>query len=155
MNTATNQNLENPRVYLKLDSRIEPIEIKKNSFGFQTKKYLNDFEKQIETSPECFLEMDSIEPEPVEFQTKTNQYSKRTVFHGYLKPGRAAKLGINFRIVLSEIWQPSTKVFCYGATIDFSKREIKEISEDTRKLFDKPKDSKPGKKSKKKRGVKL
>jgi hypothetical protein len=147
--TNNNQSLENSRVYLKLDSRIEPIEIKKSPYGYRGKEFLNDFTKQITDYPVCFLELNSIDPEPVEFQTKTSKVTKRTVFHGYLKPGRAAKLGINFRMVLSEIWQDDTKTFSYGATIDLSKREVKEVSEETRKLFeldDKPGNDKPRKK---------
>lgn len=144
--------IERAEIYLKLDSKVIEFEIKKNVFGYRTTKYVNDFTKQIEESPKCFLKLFGLDIEELEFKTHTNE-KKKSVFHGFLKPGRAAALGINFKIVISEIWQDDTKTFSYAIDAKISYKEEKEISDFARNLFDlddKPNNDKPKKKKGKK-----
>ena len=145
----TKTTLDHSTVYLKLDSRIVEFEIKKTSFGYKAKKYANDFSKQIQEPPKAFLKLFSLEPEEIEFKTSTSK--SKTVFHGFLKVGRSASLGINFKIVISEIWQPETSVYCYGIDVSISRKEEKEISDFARNLFDldEPKPKKVTEKSRK------
>lgn len=145
----TTLTLEHSTIYLKLDSRIEEFEIRKTSFGYKSKRYLNDFKEQIKESPKCFLKLVSHDPEEIEF--KTQKSKDRFVFHGFLKAGKASFLGINFKIVISEIWQTETQVYCYGIDVSISRKEEREISDFARTLFDLPEKPNNDKQRKKKK----
>jgi hypothetical protein len=66
-----------------------------------------------------------------------------------LKPGIPNQLGVKLEITITEIWQPDTKTYSYGITIQMSLKEEKKPSEYALKLFGM--DDKPGKKKKAKR----
>ena len=141
--------IEKAELFLKLGSRIVEFEIKKSVFGYRKTLYVNDFSKPIEEEPRGFLKLFSIDPEEIEFRLSTKK--DKRIFFGSLQAGKSAKLGINFKIIISEIYQDDTNTFSYALDANISKKEEKEISDFARNLFEL--DDKP--KSKKKRGGKL
>ena len=146
-NKQSKLSIEKAELFLKLDSRIVEFEIKKTVFGYRKKKYANDFLKPIEENPKCYLKLFGLDPEEVEFKVSTDKSKK--VFFGHLKRGIPVQLGINFQIVISEIWQDDTKTFSYGIDTSISYKEEREISDFARNLFDlpdKPNNDKPQKK---------
>ena len=143
------QSIERSEIFLKLDSRVIEFEIKKTVFGYRVRKYVNDFTKPIKEEPKAFLKLFGIDPEEIEF--KVSKDKNKRVFFGFLKAGRAATLGINFKIVISEIFQHDTNTFSYALDANISKKEEKEISDFAKNLFDlpeKPNTEKPRKNKK-------
>ena len=112
-------------------------------------KHVNDFQEPIQEEPRAFLKLFSIEPEKIEFRVTTKQ--DKRIYFGFLQAGVSAKLGINFKIVITEHFHSDTKTFSYSLDANISYKEEREISDFARNLFDLP--DKPGK-GKKKRGVK-
>ena len=153
MKPNNNQQLsiEKTELFLKLDSRIVEFEIKKNVFGYRFTKHVNDFQQPIKEEPKAFLKLFSIDPEKVEFRV-TQKQDKR-IFFGYLQAGIPAKLGINFKIVITEHFHSDTKTYSYSLDANISKKEEKEISDFARNLFDLDEPT-PGKMTKKRRGKK-
>ena len=148
-NNQSKQLIEKAELFLKLGSRIVEFEIKKTVFGYRKTLYVNDFTQPIESEPRGFLKLFSIDPEEIEFRLSTKK--DKRIFFGSLQAGKSAKLGINFKIIISEIYQDDTNTFSYALDANISKKEEKEISDFARNLFEL--DDKP--KSKKKRGGKL
>ena len=147
--TNNKVSIEKAELFLKLDSRIVELEIKKNTFGYRYTKHVNDFQEPIQEEPRAFLKLFSIEPEKIEFRVTTKQ--DKRIYFGFLQAGVSAKLGINFKIVITEHFHSDTKTFSYSLDANISYKEEREISDFARNLFDLP--DKPGK-GKKKRGVK-
>jgi len=136
--TNNNQQLsiEKTELFLKLDSRIVEFEIKNNVFGYRYTKHINDFLKPIEEEPKAFLKLFSIDPEKIEF--RVTQKEDKRIFFGYLQPGIPAKLGINFKFVITEHFHNDTKTFSYSLDANISKKEERQISDFARNLFDLP-----------------
>lgn len=136
------QSIERSEIFLKLDSRVIEFEIKKTVFGYRVRKYVNDFTKPIKEEPKAFLKLFGIDPEEIEF--KVSKDKNKRVFFGFLKAGRAATLGINFKIVISEIFQHDTNTISYALDANISRKVEREISDFVKTLFDKPNpDEKP------------
>ena len=115
------QSIERSEIFLKLDSRVIEFEIKKTG----------------------------IDPEEIEF--KVSKDKNKRVFFGFLKAGIPAKYGINFKIVISEIFQHDTNTISYALDANISRKEEREISDFVKTLFDKPNlDEKPKEEKKKK-----
>lgn len=127
------------------------MKLKKNVFGYRFTKHVNDFQKPIQEEPRVFLKLFSIDPEKVEFRV-TQKQDKR-IFFGCLQPGIPAKLGINFKIVITEHYHSDTKTYSYSLDANISRKEDKEISDFARNLFDLDEPT-PGKMTKKRRGKK-
>ena len=154
MDTTNKQqklSIDKAELFLKLDSRIVEFEIKKNVFGYRVRKYVNDFASPIESEPKAFLKLFGIDPEEIEFKVSKDK-SKR-VFYGFLKAGISAKYGINFKIVISEIFQHDTNTISYALDANISRKEEREISDFAKNLFDLDEPT-PGKMTKKRRGKK-
>ena len=148
-NNQSKQLIDKAELFLKLDSRVLEYEIKKNVFGYRFTKHVNDFQKPIQEEPRVFLKLFSIDPERVEFRV-TQKQDKR-IFFGYLQPGIPAKLGINFKIVITEHYHSDTKTYSYSLDANLSRKEDREISDFARNLFDlpeKPNTDKPRKNKK-------
>ena len=148
-NNQSKQLIDKAELFLKLDSRVLEYEIKKNVFGYRFTKHVNDFQKPIQEEPRVFLKLFSIDPEKVEFRV-TQKQDKR-IFFGYLQPGIPAKLGINFKIVITEHYHSDTKTYSYSLDANLSRKEDREISDFARNLFDlpeKPNTDKPRKNKK-------
>ena len=148
-NNQSKQLIDKAELFLKLDSRVLEYEIKKNVFGYRFTKHVNDFQKPIQEEPRVFLKLFSIDPEKVEFRV-TQKQDKR-IFFGYLQPGIPAKLGINFKIVITEHYHSDTKTYSYSLDANISRKEDREISDFARNLFDlpeKPNTEKPRKNKK-------
>ena len=148
-NNQSKQLIDKAELFLKLDSRVLEYEIKKNVFGYRFTKHVNDFQKPIQEAPRVFLKLFSIDPEKVEFRV-TQKQDKR-IFFGYLQPGIPAKLGINFKIVITEHYHSDTKTYSYSLDANISRKEDREISDFARNLFDlpeKPNTDKPRKNKK-------
>ena len=148
-NNQSKQLIDKAELFLKLDSRVLEYEIKKNVFGYRFTKHVNDFQKPIQEEPRVFLKLFSIDPERVEFRV-TQKQDKR-IFFGYLQPGIPAKLGINFKIVITEHYHSDTKTYSYSLDANISRKEDREISDFARNLFDlpeKPNTEKPRKNKK-------
>lgn len=145
------QSIERAEIFLKLDSRIIEFEFKKKVFGYRETKHVNDFTKAIEEKPKCFLKLYGLDPEEIEFKTHTG---KRKVFFGFLKPGRAATLGINFKIAITEIFQADTNTISYALDTNISYKEEREISDFAKNLFDLPEKANNDKPRKNKGGKK-
>ena len=146
-NKQQTQSIEKSEVFLKLDSRIVEFGIKNNVFGYRYTKHVNDFLKPIEEEPKAFLKLFSREPEKIEFRV-TQKQDKR-IFFGYLQAGIPAKLGINFKFVITEHFHNDTKTFSYSLDANISHKEERQISDFARNLFDlpdKPNNDKPRKK---------
>ncbi len=148
-NNQSKQLIDKAELFLKLDSRVLEYEIKKNVFGYRFTKHVNDFQKPIQEEPRVFLKLFSIDPERVEFRV-TQKQDKR-IFFGYLQAGIPAKLGINFKIVITEHYHSDTKTYSYSLDANISRKEDREISDFARNLFDlpeKPNTDKPRKNKK-------
>ena len=148
-NNQSKQLIDKAELFLKLDSRVLEYEIKKNVFGYRFTKHVNDFQKPIQEEPRVFLKLFSIDPEKVEFRV-TQKQDKR-IFFGYLQPGIPAKLGINFKIVITEHYHSDTKTYSYSLDANLSRKEDREISDFAKNLFDlpeKPNTEKPRKSKK-------
>ena len=148
-NNQSKQLIDKAELFLKLDSRVLEYEIKRNVFGYRFTKHVNDFQKPIQEEPRVFLKLFSIDPEKVEFRV-TQKQDKR-IFFGYLQPGIPAKLGINFKIVITEHYHSDTKTYSYSLDANISRKEDREISDFARNLFDlpeKPNTDKPRKNKK-------
>lgn len=141
--------IEKAELFLKLDSRIVEFEIKKNVFGYRKTLYVNDFTKPIDSEPRGFLKLFSIDPEEIEFRLSAKK--DKRIFFGSLQAGKSAKLGINFKIVISEIFQSDTNTFSYALDANISKKEEKEISDFAKNLFDLPEKPNTGKPRKNKK----
>ena len=135
-NNQSKQLIDKAELFLKLDSRVLEYEIKKNVFGYRFTKHVNDFQKPIQEEPRVFLKLFSIDPEKIEFRV-TQKQDKR-IFFGYLQPGIPAKLGINFKFVITEHFHNDTKTFSYSLDANISKKEERQISDFARNLFDLP-----------------
>ncbi len=135
-NNQSKQLIDKAELFLKLDSRVLEYEIKRNVFGYRFTKHVNDFQKPIQEEPRVFLKLFSIDPERVEFRV-TQKQDKR-IFFGYLQPGIPAKLGINFKIVITEHYHSDTKTYSYSLDANISRKEDREISDFARNLFDLP-----------------
>ena len=135
-NNQSKQLIDKAELFLKLDSRVLEYEIKKNVFGYRFTKHVNDFQKPIQEEPRVFLKLFSIDPERVEFRV-TQKQDKR-IFFGYLQPGIPAKLGINFKIVITEHYHSDTKTYSYSLDANLSRKEDREISDFAKNLFDLP-----------------
>lgn len=135
-NNQSKQLIDKAELFLKLDSRVLEYEIKKNVFGYRFTKHVNDFQKPIQEEPRVFLKLFSIDPERVEFRV-TQKQDKR-IFFGYLQAGIPAKLGINFKIVITEHYHSDTKTYSYSLDANISRKEDREISDFARNLFDLP-----------------
>ena len=135
-NNQSKQLIDKAELFLKLDSRVLEYEIKRNVFGYRFTKHVNDFQKPIQEEPRVFLKLFSIDPEKVEFRV-TQKQDKR-IFFGYLQPGIPAKLGINFKIVITEHYHSDTKTYSYSLDANISRKEDREISDFARNLFDLP-----------------
>lgn len=141
-------NLEQTTCFIKLqaDSKVSILEeeIKKNRFGaYDYRPFLNDFPKQITEKPIAYIKFSGLEEMEIEFKTIT--FPGKNLWKGFLKPGIPNQLGVKLEITITEIWQESTKVFCYGVTIQMSLKEEKKPSEYALKLFgidSKPKNKK-------------
>lgn len=133
-NNQSKQLIDKAELFLKLDSRVLEYEIKKNVFGYRFTKHVNDFQKPIQEEPRVFLKLFSIDPEKIEFRV-TQKQDKR-IFFGYLQPGIPAKLGINFKIVITEHFHSDTKTYSYSLDANISRKEDREISDFARNLFD-------------------
>ena len=147
-NNQSKQLIDKAELFLKLDSRVLEYEIKRNVFGYRFTKHVNDFQKPIQEEPRVFLKLFSIDPERVEFRV-TQKQDKR-IFFGYLQAGIPAKLGINFKIVITEHYHSDTKTYSYSLDANISRKEDREISDFARNLFDlpeKPNTDKPDRKS--------
>ena len=148
-NNQSKQLIDKAELFLKLDSRVLEYEIKRNVFGYRFTKHVNDFQKPIQEEPRVFLKLFSIDPEKVEFRV-TQKQDKR-IFFGYLQAGIPAKLGINFKIVITEHYHSDTKTYSYSLDANISRKEDREISDFARNLFDlpeKPNTDKPRKNKK-------
>lgn len=148
-NNQSKQLIDKAELFLKLDSRVLEYEIKRNVFGYRFTKHVNDFQKPIQEEPRVFLKLFSIDPERVEFRV-TQKQDKR-IFFGYLQAGIPAKLGINFKIVITEHYHSDTKTYSYSLDANISRKEDREISDFARNLFDlpeKPNTDKPRKNKK-------
>lgn len=138
--------LENTWFFLKLDSRVIEKQIKKTPFGYRYTKHVNDFLKPIESDPEAYLKLFSLEQEKIKFSV-TIKPDKR-IFFGTLHAGRPATLGINFKLVITEHFHRDTQTYSCSLDASLSLKEEPEISDFARNLFDipeKPNNDKPRK----------
>lgn len=142
--------IEKAELFLKLDSRVIEFEIKKTVFGYRVRKYVNDFPTPIKEEPKAFLKLFGIDPEEIEF--KVSKDKDKRVFFGFLKAGIPAKYGINFKIVISEIFQHETNTVSYALDSNISYKEEREISDFAKTLFDLPNPDDTPKKKKVKKG---
>lgn len=145
----TNQlTLENAKLFLNFDSRVEEdVLIKKTVFGYRTQTHFNNFTKPVGTI-KCYLLLKDHEPEEINFSIKTG---RRKVWLGFLKAGRGATLGINFKVVFTENFHADTNTISYSMDTSISLKEERQISDFARNLFDLPEkdnNDKPRKKSK-------
>lgn len=148
--------LEQTACFIKLqaESKIEIYEsrIGKNKFGaYDLRKFLNDFPIQLTERPQAFIKFADLEEKEIDFKTIT--FPGKTLWKGFLKSGIPNQLGVKLEITVTEIWQESTKCYCYGITIQMSLKEEKKNSEYALRLFgmeDKPGNNKPHKKKGKK-----
>ena len=140
--------LEQTTCFIKLqaESKIEIIEseIRKNKFGAYTlRTFKNDFPIQLTERPQAFIKFLHLDELEIDFKTIT--FPGKTLWKGFLRPGIPNQLGVKLEITVTEIWQDSTKCYCYGVTVETSLKEEKKNSEYALKLFgmdDKPKKKK-------------
>lgn len=85
------------------------------------RNYLNSFADN-QNQVKSFLLSENLEKSyPVNFSETIKSDGKR-VFNGFLERGKCSELGINFRLTITEIYQPDSKQFCYAHTVHFYRR---------------------------------
>lgn len=135
MNTKTIEN-QNLKLAIGISSTDKnEIKILNVTLNEETKKFINSFKKPA-NKIQAFLISgnDKSELDVLETESKTGM---TRIFKCKLKKGQAGKFGVNVNLLISEVWQNDTKLFCYPITLhanNVTENEI--VNPEIQSLFD-------------------